>query len=273
MVYAVCAVRREFLDERADEARAIEAALVASRDRCAAHPLETAAAAAQLYDFSDAYLDHYFDQLKYGFTAEYRRGLARVLPPRRRHRRARRGAESRHEPTDEGDAAALEAIASCPARLSSPRASDDWERVVAVMPEWWGGRDLRDLLPRIFFEHFSSTSFVAERRRRSARRVPRRLSVPDHDDEAYVHFVGVEPAWRRAGLARRLYERFFEVARADTAGRRARAVTAVVNKRLDRLPPAARLRDAARRARGRRPARPPATRTYLKVPSSGSSCG
>jgi chorismate dehydratase len=76
MVYAVCAVRREFLDERRDEARAVEAALVASRDRCARHPLETAAAAAQLYDFSAAYLDHYFDQLKYGFPAGYRCGLA-----------------------------------------------------------------------------------------------------------------------------------------------------------------------------------------------------
>ncbi len=75
MVYAVCAARREFLVERPDEAAAIEAALVASRDRCAAHPLDTAAAAAQLYDFSAAYLDHYFDQLKYGFPAEYRGGL------------------------------------------------------------------------------------------------------------------------------------------------------------------------------------------------------
>jgi chorismate dehydratase len=40
------------------------------------HSLEPAAAAAQLYDFSAAYLDHYFDQLKYGFPVEYRRGLA-----------------------------------------------------------------------------------------------------------------------------------------------------------------------------------------------------
>ena len=76
MVYAVCAVRRDFLEDRPDEARAIEAALMASRDRCAAHPRETAASAAQLYDFSAAYLDHYFDQLKYGFPSEYRRGLS-----------------------------------------------------------------------------------------------------------------------------------------------------------------------------------------------------
>ena len=37
----------------------------------------------------------------------------------------------------------------------------DWERVMAVMPHWWGGRHLRALLPSIFFEHFRTTSFVA----------------------------------------------------------------------------------------------------------------
>ena len=98
MVYAVCAVRREFLDERRDEARAVEAALVASRDRCARQPLETAAAAAQLYDFSAAYLDHYFDQLKYGFPAEYRRGLAEV------YRRAQAIGELEQAPSLELDA-------------------------------------------------------------------------------------------------------------------------------------------------------------------------
>ena len=75
MVYAVCAARRDFVEERPDEAHAVEAALMASRDRCAADPLETAVAAAQLYDFSAAYLVEYFDKLKFGFTAEYRRGL------------------------------------------------------------------------------------------------------------------------------------------------------------------------------------------------------
>jgi chorismate dehydratase len=64
MVYAVCAARRAFVEERSDEARAVEAALMASRDRCAADPLETA-----------AYLAEYFDKLKFGFTAEYRQGL------------------------------------------------------------------------------------------------------------------------------------------------------------------------------------------------------
>jgi chorismate dehydratase len=75
MVYAVCAVRREFAAAWPDEAAAIEAALMASRDDCAAHPQETAAAAARLYDFSQEYLEGYFDRLKFGFVDSYRAGL------------------------------------------------------------------------------------------------------------------------------------------------------------------------------------------------------
>jgi GNAT superfamily N-acetyltransferase len=104
---------------------------------------------------------------------------------------------------------------------------EDWERVVAVMPEWWGGRDLRALLPRIFFEHFGSTSLIAERDGELAAFLVGFL-CPDHGDEAYIHFVGVDPRWRRSGLARNLYERFFGIARVN--GRTfVRAVTAFVN--------------------------------------------
>ena len=99
---------------------------------------------------------------------------------------------------------------------------------MAVMPAWWGGRDLRPLLPRVFFEHFRTTSFVAERDDELAGFLVGFL-CPTHDDEAYVHFVGVGPAWRRAGLARALYGRFCEAALAG--GRtRVRAVTSIVNR-------------------------------------------
>lgn len=51
---------------------------------------------------------------------------------------------------------------------------------------------------------------------------------PTHADEAYIHFVGVDRSHRGRGVARDLYERFFELARAD--GRRVvRAVTAPLN--------------------------------------------
>ena len=75
MVYAVCAARRDFALGRPDVAAAVGAALLASRDVCAAAPDATAAAAAQIYDFSKAYLMDYFDKLKFGFTPEYRAGL------------------------------------------------------------------------------------------------------------------------------------------------------------------------------------------------------
>jgi chorismate dehydratase len=75
MVYAVCAARRDFADARPEAAAAVGAALLASRDSCAADPAGTAADAAQVYDFSQAYLMDYFGKLKFGFTPEYRAGL------------------------------------------------------------------------------------------------------------------------------------------------------------------------------------------------------
>ncbi len=75
MVYAVCAARRDFVDARPEAVAAVGDALLASRDACAAAPSITAAAAAQTYDFSQAYLMDYFDKLKFGFTPEYRAGL------------------------------------------------------------------------------------------------------------------------------------------------------------------------------------------------------
>jgi GNAT superfamily N-acetyltransferase len=91
------------------------------------------------------------------------------------------------------------------------------------MPEWWGGRDLRPMLPKLFFEHFRSTSLIVEHEDELIG-----FLCPDHDDEAYIHFAGVHPAWRRVGLARDMYRRFFALARA--AGRPVvRAVTGPVN--------------------------------------------
>ena len=75
MVFALCAVRREFAAVHPAAAAAVGAALLASRDACAARPDETAGAAAQRYDFSQPYLITYFEKLKFGFTPEYRAGL------------------------------------------------------------------------------------------------------------------------------------------------------------------------------------------------------
>ena len=38
----------------------------------------------------------------------------------------------------------------------------DHEKVTSLVDEWWGGRNLAWLLPRLFFRHFEDTSFAVE---------------------------------------------------------------------------------------------------------------
>ncbi len=116
---------------------------------------------------------------------------------------------------------------SCTSLIFRRPVPDDWYRVMDAMPEWWGGRDLRAMLPHVFFEHFRGTSLIVEHEERLLGFLVG-FFCADHAEEAYIHFVGVDPAWRRTGLARDLYGRFARLARAD--GRRVvRAVTAPVN--------------------------------------------
>jgi ribosomal protein S18 acetylase RimI-like enzyme len=116
---------------------------------------------------------------------------------------------------------------SCSGLIFRRPIPDDWERVTAVMPSWWDGRDLRALLPRVFFEHFRGTSLLVEHEHTLVAFLVGFLCA-DHADEAYVHFVGVAPEWRRVGLASDLYRRFFALATAN--GRSVvRSVTAPVN--------------------------------------------
>jgi ribosomal protein S18 acetylase RimI-like enzyme len=104
----------------------------------------------------------------------------------------------------------------------------DHARVAAVIDAWWGGRQMRDMLPRLFFTHFRETSFVAEGESGELAGFLCGFLSQTYPEEAYIHFVGVAPEHRGAGLARELYDRFFEVVRAG--GRTiVRCVTAPVN--------------------------------------------
>lgn len=105
---------------------------------------------------------------------------------------------------------------------------EDYAPVAAVMDRWWGGRAVRELLPRLFFIHFTETSFVAERDGIMVGFLVGFFSQT-HADEAYIHFVGVRPDCRRAGVGRALYETFFEAARHGGRGV-VRCVTSPVNK-------------------------------------------
>jgi ribosomal protein S18 acetylase RimI-like enzyme len=88
----------------------------------------------------------------------------------------------------------------------------DYGRVIGRVNVWWGGRDMAPMLPRLFFLHFEGTSFVAEDGDELAGFVCGFLSQTE-PEEAYIHFVGVAPEHRGAGLGRTLYERFFEEVR------------------------------------------------------------
>ncbi len=105
----------------------------------------------------------------------------------------------------------------------------DYDRVAPLVDEWWGGRAMIDMLPRLFFVHFRETTFVAEEDGRLAGFLAGFLSQT-HADEAYIHFAGVSPGFRRRGAGGLLYERFFTVA--GEHGRSVvRCVTSPVNER------------------------------------------
>lgn len=104
----------------------------------------------------------------------------------------------------------------------------DYYEIISVVNDWWGGRQMRDMLPKLFFTHFRETSFVVEEMGAIVGFLNGFFSQT-FPHETYIHFVGVHPEYRKAGVARLMYEKFFEVARAK--GRTVvRCVTAPVNK-------------------------------------------
>jgi ribosomal protein S18 acetylase RimI-like enzyme len=104
----------------------------------------------------------------------------------------------------------------------------DYPRVHAVIDEWWGGRPMGAMLPKLFFVHFRDTSFIAEDGEGALVGFLCGFRSQTFEDEAYVHFVGVDPTRREAGIGRALYERFFAAVQDRSV---VRAVTAPVNER------------------------------------------
>ncbi len=86
----------------------------------------------------------------------------------------------------------------------------DHRRIVAVMPDWWGGRDLTAMLPRLFLEHFHETTFIAESGHELVGFLVGFFSQT-HWNEGYIHFCGIHPGHRGSGLGARLYQLFFKL--------------------------------------------------------------
>ncbi|MFJ8885073.1 GNAT family N-acetyltransferase [Streptomyces sp. NPDC102402] len=112
---------------------------------------------------------------------------------------------------------------------------DDHPRVLSVLDAWWGGlkgeagaTERALLLPRLYFQHFTTTSFLVERDGGEIAAFLVGFLSQTEPDTAYVHFVGVDPVLHGQGTGQALYRSFFALARSH--GRRhVRCITSPEN--------------------------------------------
>lgn len=104
---------------------------------------------------------------------------------------------------------------------------EDHTRIIAVLPDWWDGRDLTSMVPMVFLLHFHTTSLIVEHGDVLIAFLIG-FDSQSYEHEAYIHFAGVHPDYRGRGIGRSMYERFFERCRQE--GRHiVRACTSPVN--------------------------------------------
>ena len=115
-----------------------------------------------------------------------------------------------------------DASESAELRLRRPTEAD-YLPIVTVVDDWWDGRVIHPLLPRLWFQHFTGTSWIAETDGGQLAGFLVGFVSPDHPDQAYIHMVAADPGLRLRGVGRRLYQRFF----ADVGGRGVRTVAAI----------------------------------------------
>ncbi|MFJ8513467.1 GNAT family N-acetyltransferase [Lysinibacillus xylanilyticus] len=104
----------------------------------------------------------------------------------------------------------------------------DYYVISPLINEWWGGRNMSDKLPKLFFDHFTQTSFVAEKDGKFVGFLIGFLSQT-HSNEAYIHFVGVHPEYRKHNIGKHLYNKFFNAVKQNNRSV-VRCVTSPVNK-------------------------------------------
>lgn len=95
----------------------------------------------------------------------------------------------------------------------------DYAAVIDSVDHWWGGRKMRAILPRLWFQHFTGTSWIAEAEDGHIVGFLVGFRSPDDPAVAYIHMIGTDPNRRRGGIAASLYQRFFDDARSLGAAR------------------------------------------------------
>ena len=88
--------------------------------------------------------------------------------------------------------------------------SSDYHIISPLINDWWGGRQMSDMLPKLFFVHFNDTSLIAEKDGEIVGFLIGFLSQ-SNADIAYIHFVGVNPKYRKKQIGKQLYNEFFDV--------------------------------------------------------------
>lgn len=86
----------------------------------------------------------------------------------------------------------------------------DYNDVISLLDEWWGGRHMTEMLPRLFFKHFNNTSFAIQENDKIVAFLIGFVSQV-YPNQAYVHFIGVHPEYRKRGFGVQLYQTFFDV--------------------------------------------------------------
>ena len=105
---------------------------------------------------------------------------------------------------------------------------EHYDYVVERLNEWWSGRKMTDMLPRLFFTHFKNTSFVAKVGDQIVGFLVGFMSAAEKET-SYIHFAGVDPDYRSEGVGRSLYSKFFELSK-NKGALWVKCVTSPVNK-------------------------------------------
>jgi ribosomal protein S18 acetylase RimI-like enzyme len=88
----------------------------------------------------------------------------------------------------------------------------DYDFIIGELNEWWGGRNMTDMLPRLFFKNFNNTSFIIREQHVIVGFIIGLISQTDKT-KAYVHFIGVNPTMRNKQIGKKLYAHFFRTVR------------------------------------------------------------
>lgn len=85
---------------------------------------------------------------------------------------------------------------------------EDCLPIISVIDDRWGGSDMTDKLPRLFFLHFQYTSFVVTGGVIIVGFLAG-LVAQTHPGQAHIHFAGFHPDHSKQGLGKALYVKFF----------------------------------------------------------------